>query len=100
MGQLQPNLITERLVVAVLGAHRELIPRLFAGLGGARAVRALTILGRAALTNPPPWPRSGRPKRILAPPGPSDRRHHGNQSGAGAPHHECARGRTLVRPRH
>jgi hypothetical protein len=52
IGRLQPDQITERLVVSVLGRHRELIPRLFTGLDEARARRALTILARAALTQP------------------------------------------------
>jgi hypothetical protein len=40
----------------VLGRHRELIPRLLGGLGQGRAVRALTILARAALTRPTALP--------------------------------------------
>ena len=52
IGQLQPDLITEQLVVSVLNRHRELIPALFAGLDEVRARRALTILARAALTQP------------------------------------------------
>ena len=52
MGSLQPDLIVEQLVVSVLGQQPDLIPALFAGLAERRASRALTILARAALTDP------------------------------------------------
>jgi tetratricopeptide (TPR) repeat protein len=52
LGQLQPDLLTERLAVTVLGAHPALTPSLFTDLGHDRAVRALTILAQAALTQP------------------------------------------------
>ena len=52
MGSLQPDLILEQLVVSVLGQQPDLIPALLAGLGERRASRALTILARAALTDP------------------------------------------------
>ena len=52
MGTLQPDLILEQLVVSVLGQQPDLIPALFAGLAERRASRALTILARAALTDP------------------------------------------------
>jgi len=52
IGQLRPDLIAERLVVTVLNKHPELIPRLFASLNESRAERALTVLARAALTQP------------------------------------------------
>ena len=52
IGQLRPDLIAERLVVTVLDKHPELIPPLFASLGQSRAERALTVLARAALTQP------------------------------------------------
>jgi hypothetical protein len=57
IGQLQPDLLTERLAVSVLGRHGELIPCLFADLGQARAIRALTVLARAALTQPAALPQ-------------------------------------------
>jgi tetratricopeptide (TPR) repeat protein len=52
IGQLQPDLLTEQLVVSVAERHRDLIPQLLAGISAARARRALTILSRAALTQP------------------------------------------------
>jgi tetratricopeptide (TPR) repeat protein len=52
IGQLRPDLIAERLVVTVLDKHPELVSRLFASLDESRATRALTVLARAALTQP------------------------------------------------
>ncbi len=52
IGSLQPDLIAEQLVVSVLSQQTDLIPALFKGLTEKRATRALTILGRAALTDP------------------------------------------------
>jgi tetratricopeptide (TPR) repeat protein len=72
IGQLQPDLLTERLAVSVLGRHGELIPCLFAGLGQARAIRALTVLARAALTQPAALPQiqqalGADPEHLLVP---------------------------------
>ena len=72
LGQLQPDLLTEQLAVTVLVAHPELITRLFAGTGEARTVRALTILGRAALTQPAALPQIRQalevdPEHLLVP---------------------------------
>ena len=53
LGPLQPDRLAEQLVVNELAGHPELIPPLFTGLSEARAVRALTVLGRAALTQDP-----------------------------------------------
>jgi len=50
LGPLQPDRLAEQLVVEELTGQRELIPRLFTGLDEGRAARALTVLGRAALT--------------------------------------------------
>jgi tetratricopeptide (TPR) repeat protein len=52
IGPLRPDLVAERLVVSELSGHRGLIPGLFAGLQEDRAARALTVLARAALTQP------------------------------------------------
>jgi tetratricopeptide (TPR) repeat protein len=52
IGQLRPDLIAEQLVVTVLDKHRELIARLFASVDERRAAQALTVLARAALTQP------------------------------------------------
>src|SRR6266566_2092590 len=51
-GSLRPDLIAEHLVAEVLAQEPELVPGLLAGLAEARAVRALTVLGRAAFTQP------------------------------------------------
>ena len=52
IGPLRPDLVAEHLVVSELSAHQDLIPGLFAGLAEDRAARALTVLARAALTQP------------------------------------------------
>jgi hypothetical protein len=52
IGPLRPDLVAEHLVVGELSAHHDLIPGLFAGLGEDGAARALTVLARAALTQP------------------------------------------------
>ena len=52
IGPLQPDLIGEQLVVSVLTRQPDLVPALFTGLTGKRATRALTVLARAALTEP------------------------------------------------
>src|SRR5215813_6131579 len=48
LGPLQPDRLAEQLIADELSGHPELIPRLFTGLGEARAVRSLTVLARAA----------------------------------------------------
>jgi tetratricopeptide (TPR) repeat protein len=52
IGSLRPDLVAERLIVSELSAQRELMAELFAGLNEDRATRALTVLARAALTQP------------------------------------------------
>ncbi len=52
IGPLQPDLLTERLVTGVLARHPGLARGLLTGLGETRAERALTVLARAALTQP------------------------------------------------
>src|ERR1019366_2974089 len=52
IGPLRPDLVAEHLVVSELSAHPDLVPGLFAGLEEDRAARALTVLARAALTQP------------------------------------------------
>ncbi len=52
IGPLQPDLIAEQLVVSVLAQQPGLIPALFKGLADRRAVRALTVLARAARNDP------------------------------------------------
>src|ERR1019366_7465084 len=52
IGPLRPDLVADHLVVSDLPGHQDLIPRLFAGLEEDRAARALTVLARAALTQP------------------------------------------------
>jgi len=49
LGPLRPDRLAEQLVTSELVRRHELIPRLFARLGEARAARALTVLARAAL---------------------------------------------------
>ena len=51
VGGLQPDLVLEHLVVDVFTGQPDLIEILFKGLTGKRAIRALTILARAALTD-------------------------------------------------
>jgi tetratricopeptide (TPR) repeat protein len=53
---LRPDLVAENLVVSVLRGHPELTRALAAGLTGPRASRALTLLARAALTDPAAGP--------------------------------------------
>jgi hypothetical protein len=55
LGSLQPDLIEEHLVVEVLSQQPGLVGDLFTGLTGKRAKRALTVLARAALTDPAAW---------------------------------------------
>ena len=50
LGPLRPDRLAEQLVAGELQKRSDLIPRLFSGLGEARAARALTVLARAALT--------------------------------------------------
>lgn len=50
LGPLRPDRLAEQLVAGELQKRPDLIPRLFTGLGEARAARALTVLARAALT--------------------------------------------------
>jgi tetratricopeptide (TPR) repeat protein len=50
LGPLRPDRLAEQLVAGELARRPDLIPRLFTGLGAARATRALTVLARAALT--------------------------------------------------
>ena len=52
IGPLSPDLIVEQLVVGVLTQHPDLIPALFTELTDSRAIRGLTVLARAALTDP------------------------------------------------
>ena len=52
IGPLQPDLLAEHLVVRVLTSQPGLTRALIADLGEQRASRALTLLARAALTNP------------------------------------------------
>ncbi|MGO8883313.1 MAG: hypothetical protein ACLQI7_06365, partial [Streptosporangiaceae bacterium] len=49
---LRPDLVAENLVVDVLTGRPQLVPRLLDGLAPPRADRALTLLARAALTQP------------------------------------------------
>ena len=50
LGPLRPDRLAEQLIASELTRRPELIARWFTGLGEARAVRALTVLARAALT--------------------------------------------------
>lgn len=52
IGPLRPDLIAETLIVNVLSGQPGLTRTLLTGLSAARATRALTILARAALTDP------------------------------------------------
>ena len=52
IGSLQPDILAEQLVVEVLDQKPDLIPALFRRLPEKRATRALTILARAARTDP------------------------------------------------
>ena len=52
IGPLSPDLIAEQLIVSVLTQHPDLIAVLFTGLTDSRAIRGLTVLARAALTDP------------------------------------------------
>ena len=58
LGALRPDRVAEHLVTSELDGRGELVPRLLAGLGGDRLVRALTVLGRAARDD-------GRAARLL-----------------------------------
>jgi hypothetical protein len=49
---LRPDLVAEKLVVDILAGRPQLVPRLLDGLAPPRAGRALTLLARAALTQP------------------------------------------------
>jgi tetratricopeptide (TPR) repeat protein len=53
IGPLRPDLVAEYLVVAELDNRPDLTPRLFTNLSDERAARALTVLARAAYTQPP-----------------------------------------------
>lgn len=52
IGQLRPDLLAERLVVNAFSQRLDLMTALFDGLSAGRSSRALTILARAALTDP------------------------------------------------
>ena len=52
IGSLRPDLVAEHLVVSELSAQQDLVSGLFAGIEEDRAARALTVLARAALTQP------------------------------------------------
>jgi hypothetical protein len=52
LGSVQPDLVAEHLITEVLSEQPGLIPALFAGRTGRRVLRGLTILARAALTEP------------------------------------------------
>jgi tetratricopeptide (TPR) repeat protein len=52
IGSLQPDLLTEQLVVGVLGEYPELTSSLLADSPPWRVSRALTVLARAALVDP------------------------------------------------
>ena len=52
IGPLRPDLVAEHLVVSELFEHQDLVPGLFADLEEDRAAQALTVLARAALTQP------------------------------------------------
>ncbi len=52
IGPLRPDLVAETLIVRVMTGQPDLLDHLVRGLGEQRATRALTILGRAALTSP------------------------------------------------
>ena len=51
IGPLRPDRVAEHLVTGEFTARRGMLPGLLAGLGRDRLVRALTVLGRAALTD-------------------------------------------------
>ncbi len=51
IGPLRPDRVAEHLVTGEFTARRGMLPGLLAGLGQDRLVRALTVLGRAALTD-------------------------------------------------
>ena len=51
IGPLRPDRVAEHLVTGEFIARRGMLPGLLAGLGQDRLVRALTVLGRAALTD-------------------------------------------------
>jgi tetratricopeptide (TPR) repeat protein len=52
IGPLRPDPVAEHLVVAELNDRKDLVPRLFTSLDEDRAARALTVLARAAYTQP------------------------------------------------
>ena len=52
LGSLRPDRAAEQLVIGELTEEPALIPALFTGLDEARAKKALTVLGRAALRHP------------------------------------------------
>ena len=51
IGSLRPDPVAERLVTSELSGRSSLVPSLFTGLNEHQALRALTVLGRAALTD-------------------------------------------------
>ena len=51
LGPLRPDRVAEHLVTSEFTARRRMLPGLLAQLGEDRLVRALTVLGRAALTD-------------------------------------------------
>ena len=51
LGPLRPDRVAEHLVTSEFTARRRMLPDLLAQLGEDRLVRALTVLGRAALTD-------------------------------------------------
>jgi lipopolysaccharide exporter len=60
LGSLCPDRAAEQLIVGELTQQPDLIPALFTGLDEARAKRALTVLGRAALRYPDAVPLLAR----------------------------------------
>ncbi len=59
IGALRPDLVAEHLVVAVLSGQPRLASRLLDGQDTRRVGRALTVMGRAALTDPAAWDLMG-----------------------------------------
>ena len=52
IGSLRPDRVAEQLVVGELSGRSGLLPGLLVGLSDHRKLRALTVLGRAAVTDP------------------------------------------------
>jgi len=60
LGSLHPDRMAEELIVSELSGQPDLIPALFTGLDEPRAKKALTVLGRAALSYPDAVPLLAR----------------------------------------